>query len=215
MAPTATDYRWIGEYQELLEGYCAVLVRGLTVQRFLHGMQAEPLGDLSGYEALYRRAMDVAAEYRRDRPGGRRYLIGATTVPGDQGDWILGLEIHGALGVSDSLVAPLARGTRLVSHFRNVNAVDRFCWYEDGELRTTFEPLFPTQRSGAAPDELVEVMEEVGFDLRSGDERDFSMHTQATFALAERLTGVRLTAELLDKTTFTAGIVPQSAVMRP
>ncbi|WP_404800149.1 DUF6461 domain-containing protein [Actinomadura algeriensis] len=41
------------------------------------------------------------------------------------------------------------------------------------------------------------------------------MHTEATFALAERLTGVRVTAELLDKTTFAAGLVPHSAVRRP
>ncbi|WP_262402355.1 DUF6461 domain-containing protein [Actinomadura sp. CNU-125] len=215
MAPTATDYRWISEYRELLEGYCAVLVRGITVQQFLRDMQAEPLGELSGYAALEERSTEVFAEYRRNRSGGRRYLIGAASVPGDQGEWVLGLEVHGALGVRDHLVAPLARGTRLVSHFRNVNADDRFCWYEDGELRTSFEPMLPIHRAGSAPDGLVESMAEVGFELRGWDDREPSLHTEAAFALAERLTGVRVTAELLDKATFAAGIVPWSAVKRP
>ncbi|WP_051300646.1 DUF6461 domain-containing protein [Actinomadura rifamycini] len=215
MAPTATDYQWISEYRELVEGYCATLVRGITVQQFLQGLQAEPLGDLSGYEDLDQRTTELFTEFRRNRAVGRRYLIGATGVSGDQDEWVLGLERHGGLGVTDRLAAPLSRGTRLVSHFRNVNAVDRFHWYEDGEPRTRFEPIFATRREGSTPDELVEVMTEVGFDLPSGDEPDSSVHTAATFALAERLTGVRLTPDLLDKATFTAGLVPQNAVRKP
>jgi hypothetical protein len=46
-----------------------------------------------------------------------------------------------------------------------VNAVDHhFYWFEDGELRVHFEPLFPTQRDGRDADDLEPVMQEVGFD---------------------------------------------------
>ncbi|MFJ8313461.1 MULTISPECIES: DUF6461 domain-containing protein [unclassified Streptomyces] len=38
-----------------------------------------------------------------------------------------------------------------------------FYWYEDGELRTTFEG--PAVRYGSTPDDLIVVMREVGFAL--------------------------------------------------
>jgi hypothetical protein len=207
MAATATDYQWINDYSELAEAYCAVLVRGVTVQDFLRGMRAKPHGHVSGYTELERQTWDVWEQH-----SDNEYLIGATTVPGDQGEWVLGLEINGYLGTLSHLIAPLSSKTRLVAHFCNVNAQDLFLWYEDGTLRTSFEPLFPTQRDEATPDELVELMAEVGFDLEEDeDEQDFSMTTEAAFALAERLTGVHLTPDLLDKATFVTGLVPWSA----
>ncbi|GAA1590175.1 hypothetical protein GCM10009678_85660 [Actinomadura kijaniata] len=207
MAITATDYQWINDYSDLAEAYCVVLVRGVTVQEFLRGMQAKPQGNLSGYTELEQRTRDVWEQH-----SGNEYLIGATTVPGDQGEWVLGLEINGYLGTLPHLVAPLSSGTRLVAHFCNVNAHDRFLWYEDGTLRTFFEPLFPIDRDGSTPDELVELMAEVGFDLRADEEEVAdSLTTEAAFALAARLTGAHLTPELLGQATFTAGLVPWSA----
>ncbi|TDC38340.1 hypothetical protein E1281_39200 [Actinomadura sp. KC345] len=209
MAATAIDYQWINDYSELAEAYCAVLVRDLTVRDYLRGMRATPDGDVSGYAGLERRTSDVWEEH-----SGNQFLIAATTVPADQGEWLLGLEVNGFLGTVPHLVEPLSRGTRLVAHFCNVNAHDLFLWYEDGEVRTSFEPLFPTGLDGSTPNDLVELMAEVGFDLHEEDdeyEPDFSMTTEAAFALAERLTGVRLTPELLDRTTFVTGLVPWSA----
>jgi hypothetical protein len=207
MATTATDYQWINDYSELAEAYCALLVRGVTVQDYLRGMRARPQSSISGYTALERRTREVWEEH-----SDNEYLIGATTVPGDQGEWVLSLESNGYLGTLPHLVAPLSSGTRLVTHFRNVNAHDIFLWYEDGTLRTSFEPLFPTERDDSTPDELVGMMAEVGFDLSSDEEEaDFSLTTEAAFALAERLTGVHLTPELLDKATFATGLVPWSA----
>lgn len=207
MAITATDYQWINDYSELAEAYCATLIRGTTVQHFLRKMRAEPSGNVTGYAELEQRTRNAWEQH-----ADNQYLIGATTVRGDQGEWVLGLESNGYLGTVPHLVAPLSSGTRLVSHFCNVNAQDLFLWYEDGTLRTSFEPLFPTQRDGSTPDELEEVMAEVGFDLQHDEEeQDFSMTTESAFALTERLTGVHLTPELLDKATFTTGLVPWSA----
>ncbi|WP_351224061.1 DUF6461 domain-containing protein [Streptomyces sp. NPDC002133] len=41
-----------------------------------------------------------------------------------------------------------------------------------------------------------------------GDDDDFASKTAATFAFAERLTGVRVTAELLDGREFLCGRAP-------
>ena len=93
-----------------------------------------------------------------------------------------------------------------------MNAHDLFLWYEDGTLRTSFEPLFPTDRDGSTPDELVEMMAAAGFDLQEDeDDKDDPLTIEPAFALAERLTGVHLTPELLDKATFTTGLAPWSA----
>ena len=206
MATTAADYQWIEDYSDLAEAYCVTLVRGVTVQEFLTAMKAEPEGDLTGYAALDRRAGEVYDEH-----SGDKYLIGATTIPGDHGEWVLGLEANGFLGTLPHLLEPLSSGTRLVSHFCNVNAVDRFQWYEDGTLCTYFEPLFPTQRDGSTPDELLEAMAEVGFDLEEDDEEFIdSPTTEAAFALADRLTGVHLTPEVLDNATFATGLTPRT-----
>lgn len=62
-----------------------------------------------------------------------------------------GIEPNGYLGTLDEVIVPLPRGTRLVSHFRNGNAVDHFFWLDDGVLRLHFEPLFPAQRDGSDP----------------------------------------------------------------
>lgn len=216
MAITAADYEWINDYAELAEDYCVTLVRGATVQEFLRRLHAEPQGDVAGYAELEQWTKDV-----REGPLGSVHPIGATTVLGDQGEWVLGLEINGLLGTLPHLLAPLSTGTRLVSHFCTINAHDdrfqwddQFHWYEDGTLRTFFEPLFPTERSGSTPDELVAPMREVGFSLREEEDLSDAPTTEAAFALAERLTGVHLTPDLLTDTTFTVGLVPQKTTKK-
>jgi hypothetical protein len=104
-------------------------------------------------------------------------------------------------------MAPVSRGRSAVSHFRNVNAVDHFYWFQDGRTRLHFEPLFAHQRDGSDPDGLLTEMKESGFDLREDDDRDFTGHTEAAFALAHRITGVRLTPELFASLEFTCGMV--------
>lgn len=49
-------------------------------------------------------------------------------------------------------------------------------------------------------------MQQVGFDLSDGEDRDYALHTEATLALTEHLTGVRLTAELLDSAEYLCGL---------
>jgi hypothetical protein len=73
----------------------------------------------------------------------------------------------------------------------------------------------PQRRSDADLDDgcdrhgwcLLEDMRDSGFDLRNADDCDYSLHTEATFALAERVTGVRVTPEILSSSRFEYGIV--------
>ncbi|MGF1428539.1 DUF6461 domain-containing protein [Kitasatospora sp. LaBMicrA B282] len=77
----------------------------------------------------------------------------------------------------------------------------------DGEVRVHFEPPFPDQRDGSRPDELLGAMVAAGFDL-DPEASNVDHHTAAAFALAEHVTGVRVTAELLDTAEFTHALVP-------
>jgi hypothetical protein len=95
-----------------------------------------------------------------------------------------------------------------VSHYKNVDCEGRFCWTEDGELRLTFEPFVADRRAGSDPGGLVDVMARVGFDLRSLEERDPRPRIGAAFALAEHLTGVRVTQEMLDAAEYLCAKAP-------
>ncbi|WP_411075518.1 DUF6461 domain-containing protein [Streptomyces sp. cmx-4-7] len=82
----------------------------------------------------------------------------------------------------------------------------RYDLEEDRVLRLCFDPTFPEDRWGTAPDALLDVMRRIGFHFDDDDpERDLS--SPAAFALAEHLTGVALTPALLQDTTFTCATV--------
>ncbi|MFJ9149542.1 DUF6461 domain-containing protein [Streptomyces sp. NPDC102270] len=75
------------------------------------------------------------------------------------------------------------------------------------------QPLFADARYGSHPDELLTEMRESGFDLtereEDGDHDAYdSTLTGASFALAHRLTGIRLTPELFATAEFLCGVAP-------
>lgn len=199
---TATDYGWLKErYEFLMEAYCVTLVRDITPEELLEELGAEGRSRIVGVEALGGPSYEVA------EPG--RLFVGATAVA----DWTLMVEYNGFLGVTHEAMLPVSRGRRVVSHFLNVNAVDHFCWYENGDLRLHFEPLFADARYGSHPDELLTEMRESGLDLAERDEDGdhdayYATLTGASFALAHRLTGIRLTPELFASAEFLCGLAP-------
>nr|WP_042190418.1 DUF6461 domain-containing protein [Kibdelosporangium sp. MJ126-NF4]CTQ94873.1 hypothetical protein [Kibdelosporangium sp. MJ126-NF4] len=195
MTSTAHDYTWFAEqFPALREAYCITLVRGLTAEEVLHILKAEDITVVTGNDSLQQAAADAWDEH-----DGDPLLVGVTTV----GEYALMVESNGYIGVTPEFYTPLSRGTRLVAYFRNVNADCHFCWVEDEDVKLTFEPLFPTQRHGSDPDGLADVMQQVGFDFDGGH----TLHTEATFALAEHLTQVRLTPELLRSAEYMCGTV--------
>ncbi|MGW5905413.1 DUF6461 domain-containing protein [Streptomyces althioticus] len=88
--------------------------------------------------------------------------------------------------------------------------IELFHWFEDGELRTTFES--PRWREGSTPDDLIPLLRDVGLPLTLEGEYDDSAsdvdRKAAVLALAERLTGVRVTASLLADASYELGLVP-------
>lgn len=196
----AADYLWF-QGCGLSYSYCLTLVEGLDQATALQRIETDLIGPAAGLPAL----RDLAGRNSFwDGRNGNRHFIGAAEVDG----WTLLLEDNGFLGVTEAVIAPLSAGTQVVSHQRNVDAHDRFRWMVDADLRLAFAPLFPAWRSGSDPDGLVDVMQRVGFDLRDDEDRDYELHTEAAFALAEHLTGVRLTAELLESADYLCGLAP-------
>jgi hypothetical protein len=200
MAATAHDYTWFT--RGFCPEYCITLIRGLAPEEFLSRIGAEVESGTRDVAGLEKLCFEAASFDRRDQ----RLAIGTTAVAGDGGPWTLGVEWNGFIGVTDELMRPASVGTRIVSHFRNVNAVDYFHWYEEGEVRVRFEPLFAYARFGPEADAIAGQMRESGFDLSDAEDRGYDLPTEASFALAERLTGVRLTAETLREAQFVCGV---------
>jgi hypothetical protein len=150
-------------------------------------------------ERLYEPAYDAW-----DTHGGRRLFAGVAAV----GKWALMVEPNGFLGVTDGAIAPVSRGTEAVSHSCNVNGVAYFTWFQDGEQRLFFPPDRPYDRHGSCREDMVEAMEEAGFDLRDTESMSFESSRSTAFALAARVTGVRLTPGLLRTADFVGGTAP-------
>lgn len=199
----AHDYSWF-DGTALDYGYCMTFVQGLTPDEALDRIDGEVLERRAGLHSF----IDFA-DRNFPWPGreDRRSAVGAVALDG----WSLLLERNGFLGVTTAILDSLSARTQVVSHYKNVDGEDKFCWTVEGDLRLKFEPFLADRRSGSDPDGLVEVMHQVGFDLRGLEERDPSMRTAATFALTENLTGIRLTQEVLDSADYLCAKVPDKA----
>ncbi|MDI2130529.1 DUF6461 domain-containing protein [Yinghuangia seranimata] len=203
---TAADYGWIrsstsafSHAQEV--GYGLTLVRGVTPAQVMRVMTAEHRGECVGAAGLSQRQSEV--------PWGDPFVTGAFTVPGEGGDWTLVLHFDGGVAMQSQFLKALSAGTRTVTHSDNGGKPMRFFyWYENGVLRTGFER--PQERHGRTPDELVPIMRAVGFDPYKDSELTALDTTARSLALAERLTGVRVTDELLTRSVYQIGHVPWS-----
>lgn len=196
---TAAEYSWIDSWANglLTVGYCVILINELSPATVLDRLDVTERAVIKGAAATNGPALAAW-----DNHGGRGCYVAVTEVSG----WALMVEINGWLGSDPAVLVPLSAGTTIVSHYRNVNALDQFTWVEDGSIRVRFEPLFPTVRSGAAPADIELAMRAVGFDLSEGEDRRIEGHTAAAFALAEHLTGIRVTPDLLDESSYLCGV---------
>ncbi|KUN29722.1 hypothetical protein AQJ23_02925 [Streptomyces antibioticus] len=212
---TAHDYAWIRTsplFRHMREsGYTLTLIRGRTPREVLRAMGAKPRGTGEGTAGL------IEANDAHHAEGGgdywdESYVAGAFSVPGENGDWTLVLGFDGGLGIASPCVETLSKGGRAVAHSTNGGMpIHLFHWFEDGELRTTFESA--SSRDGRTPDELVPLMREVGFPLtcEGGDDESAPDvdRKAAVLALAERLTGICVTESLLRDAAYELGLVPE------
>jgi hypothetical protein len=202
MSAASSDYGWTaGWHGWPIGAYCLTLLRGLTPLEVLDRLNVKNRTRIAGAGAIIEPSIDAWGTH-----GGAELFVAVTETDG----WSVMVEQNGFIGVTDHIMTAVSKGTKTVSHFRNINALDRFLWLEDGKLVLEFEPLFPARRSGtrANDDDILTELTAAGFDLRTGEERTFLRHTEAAFAFAERMTGVRVTPEFLDEATFVAGLAP-------
>ncbi|WP_327047111.1 DUF6461 domain-containing protein [Microbispora sp. NBC_01189] len=223
MIATAADYDWFYDrFPSLWEAYCLTLVESLRPEDVVTrlGARAEDVvarfGDWMDNVPSDMSFDDLnSAAYSGPGPYGTwtGHFFGTASVE----DWCLIVEPNGFMGSLSEIIKPLSAGTRLVSHFSNVNAVKRFYWAEDGEIQLGFEPPFAADRYGSDPDGAVEAMRRAGLDLECGVRsgriffpEDAATRTGAVFALAENLTGIKLTAQLLEESTYLCAVAPST-----
>ncbi|MFJ9832833.1 DUF6461 domain-containing protein [Streptomyces sp. NPDC101169] len=210
---TAHDYAWIRTsplFRHMMKrGYTLTLIRGRSPQEVLRAMEAEPRGTGEGTAGLINaddaHRAGVDHDYWDDS-----YVAGAFEAPGESGDWTVVLGFDGGLGLP--CAETLSVGGRVVAHSSNGGKpIHLFHWFEDGELRTTFEG--PSARDGSSPDELIALLRQVGFPLTPKGEHDENAPgvdgKAAVLALTERLTGIRVTESLLQDATYELGLVPE------
>jgi transcriptional regulator with XRE-family HTH domain len=200
------DYAWFSRerFPELADTYCFTYVRGLTPEELVTRLGVR-------VEACSRMTLDELI---------RGQTFGAVSV----GDWVLLVEAYGGLGVTEEIIVPLSAGTRLVSHFYlDVDGMDYFHWIDDGKIR--FEYLhqegyshwikdgklrfeFPHHESYSEemPDELAEIMERISHPVYPIADP----HEGPAFLMAESLTGITMTPQLLEESTYLGGGVPRS-----
>ncbi|MFJ8471386.1 DUF6461 domain-containing protein [Kitasatospora sp. NPDC094011] len=209
-AAHATDYTWFEQrYPVLGEAYCLTQVEGVSAAELLRRFDALTGREVTGLDAVvaawetFDDGEDTEAEALFDLDEDR-LLVAVAELDG----WALAVEPYGYLGSLPEVITGLGEGTRLVSHFRNVNAVDHFNWWERGACRLQFEPLFADQKDGTDADApgVPELLAACGFQL---DGERHELHTEAAFALAERLTDVRLGPERLEAAAFRLGYAPR------
>ncbi|KOU52174.1 hypothetical protein ADK55_16930 [Streptomyces sp. WM4235] len=198
MTKTGADYAWFeDDFPDIAEAYCFTLVRDLSPAELVSRLAGRPEAPLQGIAAV----VDAAfAQY--DLEDGDRQMVAMTTV----GAWTLMIEPNGYIGVTEDRALPASAGASWVSHFVNINVVGTFLWAEDQVLRLCFDPMFPEDRWGTAPDELLDVMVRIGFHLED-ETPETDLPSPAAFPLAEHLTGVAISPALLQDTTFTCATV--------
>ena len=199
MAPTADDYRWTGTWRNglLRNAYCLALVKELSAAEVLDRLGADQRHDGLTLD-------DVSEHSWRtwDEHAGSRLFVGVAELDG----WSVMFEDNGFVGITLDLMRPVSGATAVVSHLRNVNALDQFLWLVRNEVLLRFEPLFPTAREGAWADESLPELLAVGFPMGDPDFATWSP-TAGAFALADRITGVAITGELLDGATYRGGTI--------
>ncbi|MEU3601564.1 DUF6461 domain-containing protein [Streptomyces sp. NPDC006798] len=210
ISPVAADYAWIRSSSSLFgyaleAGYSLVLVRGVSPAELLRITGADPQGVREGLEELVEEHTELVEEYDGWPEAS---LLGAVSVPGAGGEWTLALDLGGDLGLRPQLMEDLSATTRAVAVTGNSGKpMTLFTSYAGGRLETGFER--PDLRDGAAPDALNVLLLEVGLLDAEGGQVPGADWAAGMLALAGGITGVQVTAELLARASYRAGLVPE------
>ncbi len=174
-----SKYAWLDEpslNNDLMAGCVGVVPGGdpASVRRCL-GVETRPSRQATVHEAWELSESDFGND-----------LIQVSSI----GDAVVIYEPNGWHGVDDELAVALSQEGRYAAYCWNVNAVMRFVFAVDGQIKRDFDPLlYDADRERALPEEL-------DLPFPSGG-TDSSIPGQASLALIERLTGVEITRKWL------------------
>lgn len=215
---TFRDYLWLKDepYAAWVDtGYLVSLIRGSTSSAVLDALGAfnrRPHG--VGFLGFGARVGEFEALELLEPMTSCAQFVGVADIGGG---WVLLIQHNSEyLGIDERLMKPIIEQHEVVSHFSNVNALSRFVWWRDGESEVSFEPMMPSGELDAASasptaglSTVMALIPEVGGIERDSDEpRSEFFHREGAFALAERLTGVTVTKDLIESADFTVAIVP-------
>jgi hypothetical protein len=203
---SAADYEWADDwYDSIGQAYCLTLAEGLTGAQFLARISAVPAGTSQGLEVIGARSQELW-----EQEPVTSAIIGVTEVrDADGGLWALGIEVNGSLGATPEVIGLLSAGTRVVSHFANASA-ERLYWMADGRVALTFDPLFPQDREGTESRPAARMLRAAGFNL-ADDAENIDHPTASAFALAQQITKVEVTRDLLETATYELGVASRPA----
>ncbi|WP_033336467.1 MULTISPECIES: DUF6461 domain-containing protein [Actinomycetes] len=191
---TYGDYRWTQTAPDLFNAFCLTYISEATVEQVVDALPTVGSPQQWNLATLASRSMESWGEIRDNN-----LLVGLI----QHGGWTVMYEHNGYIGAKRELMQPLSVGREVVVHHGSEHSY--FFRYVDGVDRTWFETLYPSRRQGSAPDELVPIMRQIGgFELEPDESVKVTEfhHHEATFALCDAVTGLRLTPPLLRQATF-------------
>ncbi|MFG2071201.1 DUF6461 domain-containing protein [Nonomuraea maritima] len=179
-------YAWL---TEAADGSTFTYVHGLTPEQVVTRLGGRP-------EDFTPETLDALGNADGRGPGA---FLGVTTI----GDWAFVVEPYWHT-IAEEMIMPLSAGTRLVSHHSlGIKGLDHFFWVDDRQLRFCF--IAQEGYAEEVPDELVETMDQIdSLYPPLADPSDGPM-----FLLTEHLTGITLTPQLLNESSYMWGTVPE------
>jgi hypothetical protein len=183
-------YDWLED--EGLDGaFCLTFARGIDEAESLRRFGVDPA-------TLCR--LDNAAE-------AAERSFEQIIVAGHLDGWVFVLEENGFEGSRAGVLRAVSAGTEVVSVCTNVHDSADFHHAVDGAVRTGFDPYRPARRWGTEPDALLPLMAEAGL-AGSEDTGLADGGIDGALRLADRMTGVHLTAGRLAEPVLSGRLVP-------
>ncbi|MER5326402.1 DUF6461 domain-containing protein [Streptosporangium roseum] len=178
-----SDYSWQNGYGPLDEIYTITFVKGLDDRQTLQRFSPHTL-DIREFSRD-----EVLARWQETE--GCCDIVSVKQLA----DWTVTYEYSGWEGARKEVQRELSRdGGEVIAVCRHDYAHDRFSYAVDGQVVTAFDPTFPQDRWGTAPDRLILDMADLGLDPHHTLEGGFIENDiAASLALASRISGLLVT----------------------
>jgi hypothetical protein len=163
------------------QGLCVTYVRGIGDRELILAFGGDPATVVE--RTLQHFYEELGNLHHSEMPD----VLGLTDV----GDWILGVEPNGYQGSRSEVLTVASTVQEAISVFWNSGGDSEFNYSVGGELIVAFEPAAPEMAHGSNPQALDGFRHDLDFGAGKDD-------LAAAFALAERVTGVRITSALLN-----------------